>query len=209
MNGLAERMVQTFKKGVQYFEGMRNGTEIQTKLDQFLFKYRVTPNSTTGISPSEIMFGRQVRTLFDLLRPSEQIADKVVQKQLEMKKYYNSHSPRQLDLTMNEKVKIRNFGKGPKWKDATILRRTGAVTYRCKVVPDDIIVKSHLNQIWPDRRVSESSSSSRSTYGHGTVSNGTLNRHDSSDSDDAHTGPSEPIMTRTGRVVRPPDRLNL
>ena len=49
-NGIVERVVQTFKK-------MKDGT-IQTKLSRFLFKYRITPHSTTGISPSELMFGR-------------------------------------------------------------------------------------------------------------------------------------------------------
>ena len=52
-NGLAERMVQTFKKGMKKIS---SGT-VDRKLAQFLFSYRVTPHSTTGQSLAELMFG--------------------------------------------------------------------------------------------------------------------------------------------------------
>ena len=41
---------------------------IDTKLAQFLFSYRITPHSTTGQSPAELMFGRQLSSRFDLLQ---------------------------------------------------------------------------------------------------------------------------------------------
>ena len=64
-NGLVERVVQTFK------ESMRKLTEglIDTKLAHFLFKYRITPQGSTGISPAELMFGQYLRTQFDKLHP--------------------------------------------------------------------------------------------------------------------------------------------
>ena len=41
-NGLAERAVQTFKNGIRKLEG-----DVQERISRFLFRYRVTPHSTT------------------------------------------------------------------------------------------------------------------------------------------------------------------
>ena len=51
-NGLAERMVQTFKKGMKKIS---SGT-VDTKLTQFLFSYRITPHGTTGQSQKIFKF---------------------------------------------------------------------------------------------------------------------------------------------------------
>ena len=64
-NGLAERTVQTIKRGLK----MISQGSWEHRLARFLLTYRTTPHSTTGVSPSELMFGRQLRTRMDLLRP--------------------------------------------------------------------------------------------------------------------------------------------
>ena len=64
-NGLAERSVQTFKQGIKR---LKEGT-VETKLSRFLLKYRLTPHSTTGRSPAELLLGRQPRSRLDLLHP--------------------------------------------------------------------------------------------------------------------------------------------
>ena len=56
-NGLAERAVQTVK---QSLKKAKEGS-LKTKLSRVLFQFRLTPHSTTGVSPSELMFGRQLR----------------------------------------------------------------------------------------------------------------------------------------------------
>lgn len=63
-NGLAERAVQTFKDTVSKLEG-----PMEVRLSKFLFKYRVTPHTTTGRSPAELLMGRRLRTHLDLLHP--------------------------------------------------------------------------------------------------------------------------------------------
>ena len=64
-NGLAERSVQTFK------DGLKKTTvgDLSTRLHRFLFQYRITPHSTTGISPAELLMGRRPRSHLDLLHP--------------------------------------------------------------------------------------------------------------------------------------------
>ena len=52
-NGLAERAVQTFKAAMKKAS---TDTPIETRVSRFLFHYRVTPHSTTGIPPAELLF---------------------------------------------------------------------------------------------------------------------------------------------------------
>ena len=85
-NGLAERAVQTAKRGL----GKQHGGDLMTKLSRFLFKYRITPHETTGVSPSELMFKRKLRTRLDLLQPS--MKGRIVSKQQSMKARYDQHT---------------------------------------------------------------------------------------------------------------------
>ena len=64
-NGLAEKAVQTFKQGLREIS---QGT-VAEKLTKFLFKYWITPHSTTGIPPAELLMGRRLRSQLDLLQP--------------------------------------------------------------------------------------------------------------------------------------------
>ena len=59
-NGLAQRAVQTVKAGVRKLSGSLT----------VRFKYRVTPQATTGIAPAELLMGRRLRTHLDLLFPT-------------------------------------------------------------------------------------------------------------------------------------------
>ena len=63
-NGLAERTVQRLKRAMKQLTG-----SLETRLSRFLFNYRITPQSTTGVSPAELMFSRCLRSRFDLLYP--------------------------------------------------------------------------------------------------------------------------------------------
>ena len=73
-NGLAERAVQIVKRGLK----KDTSGDIKTRLTRVLFNYRMTPQSTTGVSPSELLLGRRPRTRLDLLRPNT--AERVEQK---------------------------------------------------------------------------------------------------------------------------------
>ena len=60
-NGEAEKFVQTFKTAIQKHKGA-----LQKNLCNFLLHYRSTPHTTTGKTPAEIMFGRNIKTRMDL-----------------------------------------------------------------------------------------------------------------------------------------------
>ena len=54
----SEQTVQTFKNAMKKV----TPEDIDTALARFLFYYRTTPQSTTGMSPAELFLGRQPRT---------------------------------------------------------------------------------------------------------------------------------------------------
>ncbi len=63
-NGLAEHAVQIVKKGLKK---ITHGN-IHIRLAQVLLTYRLTPQSTTGISPSELLLGCRPKLRIDLLK---------------------------------------------------------------------------------------------------------------------------------------------
>ena len=65
-NGLAEWAIQTFKSGMKK---LTIGS-LETRVARFLFTYHVTPQTTTGSSPSELLLGHRLCCHLDFLRPS-------------------------------------------------------------------------------------------------------------------------------------------
>ncbi|CAG2221678.1 Uncharacterized protein K02A2.6 [Mytilus edulis] len=65
-NGCAERAVQSFKEGMKK---IKEGT-VQEKLNRFLFNYRITPQTTTGLAPSELLMKRKLKSRLDLVFPN-------------------------------------------------------------------------------------------------------------------------------------------
>ena len=85
-NGLDERAVQIFKRGMK---NMKKGS-LQDKISRFLFSYRNTPQGTTGSTPAQLLMGRTPRSPFDLLRPD--LSRRVNKEQEQQKFYYDQHS---------------------------------------------------------------------------------------------------------------------
>ena len=75
LNGLAEHAVQTFKSSMKK---LTSGT-LETRGARFLFKYQITPQTTTGVAPSELLFGLHLHCHLDLLHPNTEA--KVVKNQ--------------------------------------------------------------------------------------------------------------------------------
>ena len=67
-NGLAERFVQTLKCSLKA-SSWNDQRSIWHRLAEFLFEYRATPHSTTGVSPGELFMKCKLRTRFDLMLP--------------------------------------------------------------------------------------------------------------------------------------------
>lgn len=143
-NGLAENAVKTFKSAVGHLEGEGS---VQEKVDKYLLKSRLTPHTTTGVAPCELMLGRKVRSVFDLLKPMDTVRQKVLHQQKNQKSFHDGKKPRNIELSPDDKVIIRNYGKGSKWVPAKIQMQTGPVSYKCKT-DESISLKRHQDQIW-------------------------------------------------------------
>ena len=84
-NGMAERSVQVIKQGIRK---QSTGT-LNDRISRVLFQYRITPHSTTGSSPSELLIGRRLCSRLDLLKPSTE--DRVLTKQRKQKETHDKH----------------------------------------------------------------------------------------------------------------------
>lgn len=85
---------------------------LEVKMARFLFKYRVTPQATTGIAPAELLMGRRLRTHLDLLYPT--VKERVCRNQMAQKVTSDTHARRR-QFQLNDRVMCRNFAVGPNW----------------------------------------------------------------------------------------------
>ncbi|KAL0193255.1 hypothetical protein M9458_011551 [Cirrhinus mrigala] len=140
-NGLAERFVQTMKHALKASIGQ--GTFHQ-RLHNFLLCYRSTPHATTKVSPAYLLFNRELRTNFELLKPVT-LKETVLQQQ---KKQVLRRKLRAKDRTFltGSSVLARNYGSGPKWVPATVETQTGPVSYKVKTA-GNLLWRRHTDQL--------------------------------------------------------------
>nr|XP_055046280.1 LOW QUALITY PROTEIN: uncharacterized protein K02A2.6-like [Misgurnus anguillicaudatus] len=124
-NGLAERAVQTLKQGLKRM----SGDSVETNLCRFLFQYRITPQTTTGQTPAEMLLGRKPKSLLDLLHPDVRGR---VRAQQEKQKFRHDQHAKDRSFQEGEAVFIKNFGRGQKWLSGVVLENSG---------PQSVIVK--------------------------------------------------------------------
>ena len=118
-NGLAERAMQTVKGALKNEVSGTSLKSLERQLTQFLFCYRLTPHSTTGIVPAELLMGRRPRCRLDLLHPD--ISHRVRERQQKQKAGHDHHCY-QRTLAVGQPVWLRNQGLGLPWLTGTITR---------------------------------------------------------------------------------------
>ena len=140
-NSLMERAMQTFKESFKCF---RQGS-INTHVSRFLFKYRMTPHSSTGTSPAELMFGQKLYSQLDLLKPSQ--GRKARQSQDQQRKTHDKRSkPRSFEL--DEQVFVRNYEPGLKGLPGMVVKLEGSVLLEI-CLRDGRIFRRHADQLCP------------------------------------------------------------
>ncbi|XP_062513311.1 uncharacterized protein K02A2.6-like [Corticium candelabrum] len=140
-NGLAERAVATFKGAMKRMNSEYGALE--SKIDRFLLRYRITPHATTGEPPALLLLGRMPRSRLDLLRPD--LAAYTYKKQEQQR---NDHDKRSRDRTfeVGQLVYVKNFGQGTPWVMATVKERTGPLSFRV-MLPDGRMLRRHQDHI--------------------------------------------------------------
>ena len=134
-----EEYIQIFKQG---FRKTTSGT-VHDRLARLLFHYRLTPHSTTGVSPAELLLGRRLCSRLDCLQPS--IQQRVLEKQLRQKEYHDWHC-RARNFAVGEKVFLRNFGQGERWLPGHIKAQTGPLSFEIQL-HDGHTCNRHMDHI--------------------------------------------------------------
>ena len=139
-NGLAERSVQTVKQGIK----RTKGSSIQERLSKFLFNYRITPHTTTGVAPCELLMKRRLRSRLDLLHP--ELSTRVESQQEKQADAHNNSQPlRSFDV--HAKVYVKNHtGTTPRWLAGVVTKVTGPLSYVVRL-QDGKIVRRHVDHI--------------------------------------------------------------
>ena len=192
-NGLAERAVQTFKNAMK----KATTSDLETHLSRFLFQYRITPHTTTGVSPAELLMGRQPRSHLDLMRP--QVSSRVHANQFRQKMAHDQRT-RNRSFELGDTVFIKNFADGPTWLPGVVTALHGLLTYDVKL-GDGRVVRRHIDHV--QSRASHpppTETEDDCLPGPTTVSPGPFG---------ASSEPAAPQteLRRSTRVSRPPDRL--
>ena len=135
-NGLAERAVQTLKESLRK---LKEGS-LETRLSRFLFKYRITPHSSTGVSPAEVIFGRRLRSHMDSIRPNigataQQKQDNWPRGQVKLRDFY-----------VGDLVYEKNYASGPTWLPGRIKGKCGNVMFEVDL-ENGRCVRKHIDQL--------------------------------------------------------------
>ena len=104
--------------------------DVNARLARVLFTYRITPQSTTGLTQSELMFRRQLRMRLDLVQPN--IEQRVEEKQAKQKERHDERAkPRAFQV--DDKVFVKNTLGHRRWIPGTVTAVTGPVSYHVKL----------------------------------------------------------------------------
>ncbi|XP_063285531.1 uncharacterized protein K02A2.6-like, partial [Pelobates fuscus] len=114
-----------------------------SRLANFLLQQHVTPCSSTGSSPAELLMNRRLKTCLDRLHPD--LTTELQEKQeLQFNTNYNASTVRV--FAPDSDVYVRNYVSGPKWIPAKVLMATGPLSYKVRI-PDGRILRRHVDQI--------------------------------------------------------------
>lgn len=138
-NGEAERFVRSFKDAMK----VNVEADVNLRAMKFLFAYRTTPHATTGSSPAELLQGRKLRTVMDLVHPN--IRDNVNAAQQRQERGYNSGT-KMRRFEVGEDVLVKTFSRNEeKWTRGKIESVIGPLTYQ--VFANNMLMKRHVDQI--------------------------------------------------------------
>ncbi|XP_037037375.1 uncharacterized protein K02A2.6-like [Bradysia coprophila] len=147
-NGQAENSVKSFKDGIRKAcdDPANRNTPLETIIERYLFFYRSSTHSTTGETPHKLLFGREMSTHFDRLRPSflKDLRSRIEQRINEDRHRKN---PVQRHFNVNDEVMLKVFGKNKSsWQRGIVKKRLGVNMYLCELSGGKL-VKKHSDQI--------------------------------------------------------------
>ena len=116
---------------------------MEERLAKLLFNYRITPQSTTGTSPAQLLFGRNLKSRLDLLKPD--ISGRVEHKQQMQKSAHDRHAKTRY-FAEGDEVYARNFRQYPPWLAGKIVKTTGPLSFEIEL-SGGRVVRRHQDHI--------------------------------------------------------------
>ena len=113
---------------------------LQKNLYQFLLHYQSTPHITTGKTPAEIMFGRNIKTRMNLLHPQSK------ERKQEKSKSEVSFGENARELEVGDVVWMQNYQSSPRWILGSITNKFGPWNYQ--VLANGKFHKRHIDQLF-------------------------------------------------------------
>ena len=140
-NGLAENAVKTVKNGLRKMKSVAN---LREKLSRFLFRYRITPHTTTGQTPAELLMGRLPRSRLSLVRPD--LSDRITMKQSRQAQDHDRRSRARV-ITVGDNVFVKNFPNLiPRWIPGVVVEQLGPLSFRVQLQTGRV-VQRHLDHV--------------------------------------------------------------
>jgi hypothetical protein len=196
-NGLAERAVQTFKNELKKMAN-DGSKDTQFNLQKFLFKYRTTPHPTTGSAPAELLMGRRLRTRFDLLHPSR--VTLVLKAQAAQKRSHDK-SVKAASFEEGDKVWAKDFtSRERKWQQGRIVTQHQA-SFDVEL-PDGGITRRHAEQLLPATPKTPATPAPSAEVNVSPAQPAEMETVEG-----PAEAPVEPVLRRSERIRRPPQRL--
>ncbi|KRX18868.1 Uncharacterized protein T07_3375, partial [Trichinella nelsoni] len=129
-NGQAERMVRTTKEFIKKM----TQRDWEYNLANFLFCQHVTPCTTTGKSPAELLMNRRLRTVLDRLQPD--VVSEDLDKRFEKVRTFQT----------DDQVYAKNYSSEKAWKPAIVVTPTGPLSYQVQT-EDGQLWRRHIDQL--------------------------------------------------------------
>ena len=121
--------------------------DLETRLSRFLFQYRLTPHTSTGSSPAELLFGRRPKSHLDFIHPD--LSAKVTLQQ--ERQHLASESGASIRAFLSgDKVYVRNFSPSTsssvKWLPGVVTSLAGPRSVRV-ALEDGTVVRRHFDHV--------------------------------------------------------------
>ena len=150
-NGAAERLIQSFKQALR-----KSSLPPKEALQEFLMQYRRIPFAS-GLSPSELLNGRRIRTKIDTLVPS--IPHLLQGRQSKQgSKHSNAEDSEVVSkvehhYSLGDPCYALYFGprrnRDPRWVSAIVTKVHGTRSVNVRVIPQGPTWRRHLDQLRP------------------------------------------------------------
>ena len=161
-NGQAENGVKICKLALKKaLHSQSTLASLDQKLESFLLDYRNSIHGTTGVSPAELMFGRKIRSRFDIINPFKKnssldtkennkfkLKKKVDEMQEKQQKYYKNSKRKTLGIGSFVMAKDYSIPGKISWKKCKVIKKLGKRYWKIKVIGKlKLFWKRHINQL--------------------------------------------------------------